>query len=183
MTKEEQHRIVLGYDSIFKNIINKNISKHKFKEDILQDFYLRILKTANLPKEEIEILKYCKTVLKNLMIDSLKYKKYKLITDTNESLGIERDEDDIVIYDIQSNPENIQDLNDFNKCEQFFIDVLDDCLLESYNNMGTFDKVLLVEHLLLGYTAKDLGKKYNILMQTVKNVVRKFRQSCNININ
>lgn len=178
MTQEEQYRIVVSYDTIFKNIINKNLPRHKFKEDILQDFYLRIFKCNSLPKEAIEILKFCKTVLKNLMLDALKYKKYKLISEMNETIGIERNEDDIEVYSFQSNSDGLNSYKDY---EQFFKDSLDDCLIDAYEALSEFDKLILIEHLLLGYTAKEVGERNNTYRQTVKNVVYKFRKDCGIN--
>lgn len=176
----EQKKTVLEYDIIFKKILNKNIPNNKFKEDILQDLYFKIFNCNTLPIDKIEILKFCKTTLKNLIIDSKRYNKYKLISQTNEIFGIDRDEDDITVYSYQEQIVNFQILEEQ---ESFFTNNLNDCLLQSYFLMNGFEKVLLIEYFLLGFTAKDLANKYNILRQTVKNTVRKFRQSCEININ
>ena len=80
---EKQIQQIMQYDDIFRRMINKHLHSHSFKDDILQDFYIKIINTAKLPEDDLEVLKFCKTALKYMIIDSKKLKKYSTIEGFN----------------------------------------------------------------------------------------------------
>jgi DNA-directed RNA polymerase specialized sigma24 family protein len=187
MTLEEKMKIVYSYQDIFQKIVNKNIPNNKFKEDLIQDLYIKLFRSKSLPEDPIEILKFSKTSLKNLMFDSHKHRKYKLISEIHDVIGIERNEDNIDDYvtehSFQLTPEQLIDTDSQEEIEECFKAALDDCLLEAYEKFNSLEKSILVDRLYSGWTEKDLADKHNILRQTVKNIVRSFRQHCGIDIN
>lgn len=197
MNREDKIKILLSYDTIYKKIINKSKIDYRFKEDLLQHFYEKMLVAKTLPETDIELLKYSKVVLANLIIDSRKHRHYKLGIDRVDSISLdETDEnfEDECLDDTILNTRDIRvatelSVKQLNECEtyedfeEFFISVLEDCLKESFFKFDEFERNILVKHLLIGYTAKELGKEYNILIQTVKNIVLKFRQHCDIHVN
>ncbi len=197
MTKEEKIQSVLNNEIIYKKIINKAKIDYRFKEDLLQHFYEKILMAKSLPNTPVEILKYSKVMLANLIIDSRKHRHYKFVVDKVEYISLDEHEEDFedeclddsvlntrsIRVETELNAKQINECESYQDYEDYFVSVLDDCLKDSFYSFEEQERNIIVRHLLVGYTAKELGKEYDILIQSVKNIILRFRQNCNIQIN
>ena len=146
MTQEEKIQCILDNEKIYKGMLFKNIPGHSFRDDILQDFYLKMFKSKNLPDTPLEILKFSKTSLVNLFIDSKKEKRYKLIEEYLNPLQLDRDED---LDDLKEGAYEITNTHLIDSDpEKFFIANLDDCLLSAYQKRTVEEKEILLLYFL-----------------------------------
>ena len=146
MTKEEKIQIVLGYEVIYKKIINKAKIDYRFKDDLLQHFYEKIIMAKSLPNTPVEILKYSKVMLANLIIDSRKHRHYKLLVDRVEHISLDEHEEDLeddcldesvlntrsIRVETELNAKQINECETYQDFEDYFVSVLDDCLKDSF---------------------------------------------------
>ena len=181
MTSQEKFESIYKNQDIFLLKIKRQIGV-TYKEDILQDFYIKILSCDTLPNNAIELLKFSHTVLNNLIIDIKKLNRYIFINNLNE-ISTNLDHKEESLSHLKSCSSLDINIKNYSECESVFIDSLDDCLLESYNKTTKVNQIILIDYYLMQYTMKELGVKNNIPIQTVKNIIYKFRQRCGININ
>lgn len=178
MTHGERFDVVYSYKAQLKKIISRSLFRCKFKEDILQDFFLKIFNSANLPDDKIEILRFCITSLKNLIIDIKRSGKYTLLEETNKT-NLDCTDNTALLENIRVEYTNITTDNHF----EIFTDLLDDCLLDSYKSLSLLDQKIMINFFLLGFTMREIGIDLRIPMHFIKGSIYKFRQKCGINVN
>lgn len=178
---------IVVHDKKLRNHINKYIPHHILVDDLMQDFYEKILSKEDTLKENSNYLNWGFTVLINLLITQTKTKYNKnILLIQDEDLGdyLSSEEQVEVCYNepfeklfylVKDNDEYVAKIS-FEDMKNYFEQNFDECFLVIYNTLSDLHKNIIIYRHIGHYGYVEIAKKLKIEIPTVKNVLHKFKK-------
>jgi DNA-directed RNA polymerase specialized sigma24 family protein len=180
---EERIKIMLSLEPLFKSIIKRKVlspSLSAFREDILQDFYVKMLRHQDkLPQTKDEIGRWCRVSLVNMICTKLTknstqedyYNLYKENVEDNFKV-ITKGEG----YSLDIDPKgDINNKKYFNQLENIFILNVTDDILDAYYKQEEFQKKVILLRFIREEKLIDICKILSQPQHNIKNIIFGFR--------